>query len=38
MAKEYGVSSSGSTAAILNRVARAAEKARFEGMEEMFGW
>lgn len=38
-AENYGVSTSGSTAAILDRVGRAAEKDRFEGMQElMFGW
>lgn len=38
LAEEYGVSKSGTTASILNRVARAAEKGRFEEMEDMFGW
>lgn len=36
-AQSFGVSTSGSTAAILDRVGRAAEKSRFESMNDMFG-
>lgn len=38
LAETYGVSTQGSTASILNRVGHAAEKGRFEEMEDMFGW
>eukprot|EP00752_Nemacystus_decipiens_P003192 g2953.t1 len=37
-ARMYGVSTSGSTAAILNRIGRAAAKERYEYMDSMFGW